>query len=408
MAAGRSAAASGPIGDDQRVLTRALAQLGGLYATQGRAQDAIDVATRALALDPADPQVERLGWIALALGVGMLRGAPAGLDRLAERLPQPAEAVPSGDADLLVTRGTLGFYAGRTTAAIADLRAAINLGRHGAVIAQLDRAHFHLANLLLNSGEWDEALVHARVALSVVADERRVWMEAQAHAAISGLLASRGEWDAAGRHAKAAADTAAALGTSEAVFTARIAESNLARARNEPEGVVEALAPLAGSGNPGAIPMFTSLGWWPTLIVATVECGDTHGANRQVDQLEVAAAERGLDLRARIVGLRARVAVAEGRPAEATSVFEQAIALLGPDDPMLDRALLHHAFGRLLLAQGNRRKASDQLRAAHELLARSGAEPFRRRVEVDLEACGIRGGSRGIGQGPLCVGADRP
>ncbi len=37
--------------------------------------------------------------------------------------------------------------------------------------------------------------------------------------------------------------------------------------------------------------------------------------------------------------------------------------------------------------------ASEQLRVAHELLARSGAEPFRGRVEVDLEACGIRSGS---------------
>ncbi len=98
------------------------------------------------------------------------------------------------------------------------------------------------------------------------------------------------------------------------------------------------------------------------------------------------------------MGLRARVAVAEGRPAEATSGFEEAIALLGPDDLMLDRALLHHAFGRLLLAQGNRRKASDQLRVAYELLTRSGAEPFRRRVEVDLEACGIRGGSSASGR----------
>ena len=78
-----------------------------------------------------------------------------------------------------------------------------------------------------------------------------------------------------------------------------------------------------------------------------------------------------MDFRARVVGLRARVTLAEGRPAEATSGFEDAIALLGPDDPMLDRALLHQAFGRLLLAQGRRRLASDQLRAAHELLARS-------------------------------------
>ena len=39
--------------------------------------------------------------------------------------------------------------------------------------------------------------------------------------------------------------------------------------------------------------MFTSLGWWPTLIVAAVECGDTRGAKGQIDQLEAAAAERG-------------------------------------------------------------------------------------------------------------------
>jgi DNA-binding CsgD family transcriptional regulator/tetratricopeptide (TPR) repeat protein len=384
-----------PIAADRQVVARALAQLGGMYATQGRAPDAIDVATRALALGPVDPRVERLAWMALALGVGRLRGAPAGLDRLTDRLPQAAEAVSSGDADLLVTRGSIGFYAGRTTAAIADLRAAINLGRQGAVISQLDRAHFHLANLLLNSGDWDEALVHARLALSVVADERRVWMEAQAHSAISSLLASRGEWDAAEGHAKVAGDAAAALGTSEAVFTARIAQSNVARARNEPAGVVDALAPLAGGGQSEAITMFTSLGWWPTLIVATIECGHNRDAVRQVDQLEVASAERGLDLHARIVGLRARVAVAQGRPAEATIGFEEAIALLGPDDLMLDRALLHHEFGRLLLAQGSRRRASDQLRAAHQLLARSGAEPYRRRVAADLEACGVRSGPPG-------------
>jgi hypothetical protein len=56
-----TAAISGSGGDDEPVLTRALVQLGGVYATQGRAQETIDVATRALALDAADPQVERLG-----------------------------------------------------------------------------------------------------------------------------------------------------------------------------------------------------------------------------------------------------------------------------------------------------------------------------------------------------------
>ena len=111
------------------------------------------------------------------------------------------------------------------------------------------------------------------------------------------------------------------MGTFEAVFTARIAEAELARARNEPEGVVAALRPLAGNGDVAGITMFTSLGWWPTLIMATIDCGDTGAAQTQINDLEQAASERGLDLRARIAGLRARVALAKGRPAEAYARF---------------------------------------------------------------------------------------
>ena len=55
------------------------------------------------------------------------------------------------------------------------------------------------------------------------------------------------------------------------------------------------------------------------------------------------------------------------------------------DDPLLDRAELHHKFGQLLAARGGkRRQAIDQLRLAHDLFAGAGAEPFRRRVEADL------------------------
>ena len=120
VAPGCSGAASGPGDDDQRILTRALVQLGGLYATQGRPQDGIDVATRALALDPADAQVERLGWITLALGWGGCEALRPAWTAWPSGSPSRPRRSLLGDADLLVTRGSLGFYAGRTTAAIAD------------------------------------------------------------------------------------------------------------------------------------------------------------------------------------------------------------------------------------------------------------------------------------------------
>lgn len=375
---------------DPQVLAAALAELGLLYTTQGRSREAIESASRALAQDPASHRVEQASWQVLATGEAQLRGAPAGLTRLAERLPEAAGAVRPTDCDLLVTRGSIGFYAGRVSAAAADLRAVVRLARRGSVVVQLPRAHLHLADLLIQLGEWDEAQVHARVALSLVSDERRVWMQAQAHATLGGLLAWRGAWDAATEHVTAALDAAAALGTTEAVFKARIAQAALGRARHQPELVTAALRPLAGNGDVTRIPMYTSLAWWLPLIQAIIDSGDPGAAEQQLNELERAAGARGLNLRARITGLRARVAQASGRPDEAHGYFETAIALLGPDDPALDQAQLRHAFGRLLLARGDRRGAVEQLRPAHELLERLGAEPFRAPVQADLALCGVR------------------
>ena len=398
----RVLASAGDRHGDREVLAAALAELGGLYTTQGRAREAVEVATRALALVPADRQVEQAAWQALVFGEGMRRGAPAGLDRLSERLPQSAETIRAADCDLLVTRGSLGFYAGRTSAAAADMRVVVRLARQGSVAVQLPRAHLHLSELLVNLGDWDEAQVHARLALSLVSDEQLVWMQAQAHAVLGGLLACGGAWDAAADHVTAAGEAAAALGNFEAVFKTRIAEAALARARHQPEQVVAALQPLAGNGDVAAIPMFTSLGWWPPLIMAIIDCGDTDAAQTQINDLEQAASDRRLDLRARIAGLRARVAQAKGRPEEAYAHFEAAIALLGPDDPVLDRALLHHAFGRLQRARGDRRAAVGQLRLAYELLDQLGAEPFRVPVQADLAVCGVRAATQ-VARSPLAL-----
>jgi DNA-binding CsgD family transcriptional regulator len=387
--------AAGPTGEhsaDGEVAAAALGHLGLLYYTQGRGQEAVNAGTTVLSLDHPAAELERSGWMAVAIGEATTRGAPAGIRRLADRLPQRASEVPADDVDLLIVRGTLGFYAGHTTAAIADMRSAILLARGGAAAAQLPRAHLQVSQLLLSSGELDEALVHARVALSLVSEERRVWMEAQVHAALARLFAARGEWDTADEHVRAANAAAGVAGTVEAAVTARIAEAAVARARHEPRRVVDLLGPLIGDGR--AIPMSTSLAWWPSLVTAMIECGDLDAAEAQIGPLERAAELRGLDLRARIAGTRAQLEGARGLD-QAASAFAEAIALLGPDDPLLDRAGLHHFFGRLLAARGRRRQAVDQLRIAHDLLARAGAEPFLQRVDADLASAGIKAAPRG-------------
>jgi DNA-binding CsgD family transcriptional regulator/tetratricopeptide (TPR) repeat protein len=385
--------AGGP-GPDGEVAAAALGHLGTLYHTQGRGKEAIDAATRLLALNNLPGELERSGWIALAAGRAADQGAVAALDLLASRLPHPAETVPAADADLLIARGVWGFYAGRTTAAIADLRAAIRLARHGAAAVQLPRAHLQLSQLLQSSGEWDEALVHARAALSLVSAERRVWLDPQVHATLARLFGGQGEWQRAGEHL-AAADTAAReAGTIEAVVTTRVAQAAVARARNDQKQVVKALAPLVE--NPRLIPMATSLAWWPILIEAMIDGGELTKAAEQIELLDTAAQQRGLNMQARIAGICAHLEAARGRPDQAYASYDRAIALLGVDDPLLDRAELHHRFGQLLAARGGkRRQAVDQLRLAHDLFARAGAEPFLQRVEADLAPHGITVGRRG-------------
>ena len=84
------------------------------------------------------------------------------------------------------------------------------------------------------------------------------------------------------------------------------------------------------------------------------------------------------------------MALAQGRPEAAIVHFDAALARFGPDDPFLERALTHHAYGQLLRAKGDRQQAVTRLRSAHQLLSSVGADPFLARVDADLAVAGIR------------------
>lgn len=369
----------------------ALALLGTVYTAQLRGQEALAAAREVLSLAPVDPAVEQSAWTALSLGQAMLHGAPAGLDLLGERLHGPADAVPAADAELLIIRGTLNFYAGRYRAAAADLRAAIDLAHHGATAVHLPRAHVHLAQALFEIGSWDDSLVQARVALSLTAGERTTWVEAQAHAAVGMVLACRGDREGAQEHIARGIEAAEELATVEAASSVQITQATLARAEGDPAAVVGALHETEDIAQ---VPMIASLSSYPALVMALLDCGKVAGALRQLAVFEAGAKARHLDCMARIVGLHASVVRCTGRQADAEREFRRAIHLFGPDDPLLDRARVHQELGRLLRDEGRRKEAVTQLRAAHELLAGVGAEPFRQAVAADLERCGIRSGVR--------------
>ena len=363
---------------------RAWAELAEIHVMEGRAQEAIEAAERARALATPDTPAERVAVMHLSFATALLEGGPAGLERLRQRLPGPPERVRARDADLLVTRATLALYSGRTQGALADLRAVLALSRLGSVLVQIARCHFELATLLVSTGAWDDALLHARIGLAIASDEGQPSMQSQCHAVLGTVAACRGEWAVAESEIAAATDAANLRGNIEATGTAMIAAASLAEARQDPARVINLLHTL-----PATVPMLARLAFWPPLITALIDDDQLDRAEHQITELVQAAAARRLGMEARVLGLRARLAAARQRADDAIDLFATALRGYGPDDPLLERTRLLHAYGRALLSQGQRNRAVPVLREARDAFASMGAGPFLERVDVDLTSAGF-------------------
>ena len=170
---------------------------------------------------------------------------------------------------------------------------------------------------------------------------------------------------------------------------ARIATSALGLASGQPERVIEAIDPLIA-----VAPMLAALTFWPSQAMALIETGQLARAEASVEGLQSAAAARGLDMDARLVGLRARLAKARGELDEAEELFRLALDGFGPDDPFLERILLLHTHGQLQLDRGERTQGVATLHAAHQAFLSVGAEPLASRVESDLKRAGTRSSRR--------------
>ena len=143
-------------------------------------------------------------------------------------------------------------------------------------------------------------------------------------------------------------------------------------------------------------PMLAALTFWPSHAVALIETGQLERARTSIEGLESGAPARGLDMGARILGLRARLAKVQGELDHANELFQRALDGFGPDDPFLERTLLLHARGQLQLDRGDRTEAKTTLHIAHEALRSVSAEPFANQVQFDLKRTGARTSRRSI------------
>ncbi len=388
------AAAAEAAGDPQ-LAADALVTLGSMYTARTRGADAVEVASRALQLATPGSDLQRVAWSVHAVGLGQADGAARGIDDLARNFPEGLGGAGGGrtEATLHMSSGTLHFFAGRITGAATELRVVVEMARRGVVPDNLVRAHLYLAQTLFMLGDWDLSAVNARAAIALIEDDPHPWAEAQAHASAAVVPAARGEWSFAQHHVDAAIGAARIVNTGEALYTAGIAAAALHRARGDHAGVVGELGALPGSNDGKQIDRFSSLSWWHTLIAALIATGELDTAAEQIEGYAERAAERGNDNRARVADLRGRLAAARDDADGAATAFRSAVSLLGPDDPLLVRAGVHHEYGRLLRATGDRQGAATQLRDARSLLEPVGATPYLAEVDAALHELGIVSGA---------------
>jgi DNA-binding CsgD family transcriptional regulator len=123
----------------------------------------------------------------------------------------------------------------------------------------------------------------------------------------------------------------------------------------------------------------------PELVEAAVRAGEPARAAAALERLSSRARASGTQW-ALGMEARSRALTSTGPAAEAS--YREAIERLGRCRMAAHRARTHLVYGEWLRREGRRRDAREQLRTAHELLTRMGADGFAARAARELRATG--------------------
>lgn len=132
------------------------------------------------------------------------------------------------------------------------------------------------------------------------------------------------------------------------------------------------------------------------LVEAGARCGDRALAEEALAQLQERATVSGTDWG---LGLLARCGalLCDGPLAEAR--YREAVERLGRTRIAVDLARAHLVYGEWLRREKRRTDARTQLRTAHEMFARFGAQAFAQRSRRELQAIGDKAPSRVVDGG---------
>jgi DNA-binding CsgD family transcriptional regulator len=131
---------------------------------------------------------------------------------------------------------------------------------------------------------------------------------------------------------------------------------------------------------------FGMIGWPLTeLIEAAVRAGRPDVATAAMGRLEQRTRAAGTDW---ALGIQARSRALAGGGEDAEILYREAIERLARTRIVVHRARARLLYGEWLRRENRRRDAREQLRAAHDMFGRMGADAFAERARRELLATG--------------------
>jgi DNA-binding CsgD family transcriptional regulator len=407
-----------PLDDAQRArLQRLRAQIAFVF---GRGSDGprllLDAAKR---LEPHDPALARESYLE-ALGAAMFSGRlDAGVIEVAEAAAAAPAAPPPRRSVDLVLDGLARLCTEGPAAGVPPLKVALRAVRDEALGGHEEIMRWLLLSPIVQSTAvfelWDDDAFHALSsrAVRLARDTGALALLPVALVYRSGAQVFAGELDSASALIQEADEIAVATGNAGFRFAgvlvgawrgveAEAMELINAGLESRGEGRVPALAGYAtailnnGLGRyeaavEGAMRGSDDGDWGydgaslPELVEAATRAGLPEVAAAALLRLEERARAAGTDWALGVLA-RSRALLSDGEDAD--GLYREAIERLGRTRIRAELARAHLLYGEWLRREGRRVDAREQLRSAHELFARMGAEAFAERARRELTATG--------------------
>jgi DNA-binding CsgD family transcriptional regulator len=366
--------------------------LGVLSMVEGDVEQAVDLCLDALLAGPA-AEVAALARFALMLSLAA-QGRQKEFIELVEAATD-AGFRPANVFERRAMEGMLALWSGQERLAAANLSEVLRDAPPGLLLQGRIMFQTGLADALYPAGDWDGAASQAELAISLAEDAGIELGLGMTYAVASYVSAGRGLWELAESQVAVASSSAEMLPWWASRAYAATAQATLAQARGDYPAMRNALRVFDDPAVRERVDGLGSPAWRALRTEALLGLGRLDAAEDQLHELHDRARQAPGWASLEAVRLEAWLAEVRQDVPAAQQAYDRGLRLAEELPVALNRARLETGYGRFLLAQGERRRALDQLRSAHERLEQLRATPFLAVCEELLQTAGLRPATRG-------------